>query len=78
MYNSLPESLTQCVQKNVRFFNVLEFGKEGRKIVSFAQKNNFDLIVIGSRGMGKMKEIFFGSTSNYVVHKSKIPVLIIK
>ena len=59
MYNSLPESLTQCVQKNVRFFNVLEFGKEGRKIVSFAQKNNFDLIVIGSRRMGKNERDLF-------------------
>jgi nucleotide-binding universal stress UspA family protein len=67
-----------CAKKDVGFFNVLEFGEEGRKIVSFAQKNNFDLIVIGSRGRGEMKEFFLGSTSNYVAHKSKIPVLIIK
>jgi len=49
-------------------------------IVKFAhtKKNKFDLIVIGSRGMGSAKEIFLGSTSNYVLHKSKIPVLIVK
>ncbi len=67
-----------CTKKDVKFVHKLEFGEEGRKIVSFAKKNNFDLIVLGSRGRGKMKEIFLGSTSNYVVHKSKIPVLIVK
>jgi nucleotide-binding universal stress UspA family protein len=34
--------------------------------------------VIGSRGMGAVKEIFLGSVSNYVLHKSKKPVLIVK
>jgi len=57
---------------------VIEFGVEGQTIVSFADYNNFDLIVIGSRGMGKIREVFLGSTSNYVLHTSKIPVLIIK
>ena len=67
-----------CTKKGVEFLGVIEFGEEGRTIVSFAHKNNFDLIVIGSRGMGKLKELFLGSTSNYVVHSSKIPVMIIK
>ncbi len=67
-----------CTKKNVEFLDVIEYGDEGSTIVSFAQKNDFDLIVMGSRGMGKLKEIFLGSTSNYVVHLSKIPVLIIK
>jgi len=67
-----------CTKKNVKFLDSIEFGEEGRTIVSFADKNNVDLIVIGSRGMGKMGELFLGSTSNYVMHSSKIPVLIIK
>lgn len=65
-------------KKNVEFLDVIEYGDEGSTIVSFAQKNDFDLIVIGSRGMGKLKEVFLGSTSNYVVHSSKIPVTIVK
>ena len=49
-------------------------------IVRFAhsRKNKFDLIVIGSRGNGVVKDLFFGSVSDYVVHKSKIPVLVVK
>ncbi|MFQ5782494.1 MAG: universal stress protein [Nitrosopumilus sp.] len=67
-----------CTRKKVEFLDVIEYGEEGRTIVDFAQKYNFDLIVIGSRGMGKIGELFLGSTSNHVVHSSKIPVLVIK
>ncbi|MCI4433735.1 MAG: universal stress protein, partial [Nitrosopumilus sp.] len=54
------------------------YGHEGPKIINYANNKSFDIIVLGSRGMGSIKEIFFGSTSNYVLHKSKIPVLIVK
>jgi nucleotide-binding universal stress UspA family protein len=67
-----------CTKNGVNFLDVVEFGEEGSTIVSFAQKNNFDLIVMGSGGLGKIGEIFLGSTSNHVVHLSKIPVLIVK
>ena len=53
-------------------------GNSGKKIVDFTEKYNFDMIVMGSRGMGSAKEVFLGSTSNHVLHKSKIPVLIVK
>jgi len=74
----MPTAKAMCTKKGVEFLDVVEYGEEGRTIVSFAQKNNFDLIVIGSRGMGTLGELFLGSTSNYVLHKSKIPVLIVK
>ena len=59
-------------------FDVIEYGEEGQTIVSFAEKNNYDMIVVGSRGMGIVKESFLGSTSSHVVHDAKIPVLVVK
>ena len=53
-------------------------GHTGSEIVKFAKKGNFDMIVIGARGMGGAKEAFLGSTSNYVMHKTKVPVLVVK
>lgn len=53
-------------------------GHTGSEIVKFAKKGKFDMIVIGARGMGGAKQAFLGSTSNYVVHKTKIPVLVVK
>jgi len=67
-----------CAQNGILFYEKILHGDEGPKIVKFAHDKNFDLIVIGSRGMGLLKEMFLGSTSNYVLHKSKIPVLVVK
>ena len=53
-------------------------GHTGSEIVKFAEKGKYDMIVIGARGVGGAKEAFLGSTSNYVMHKTKIPVLVVK
>ena len=53
-------------------------GHTGSEIVRFAEKGKYDMIVIGARGMGGAKEAFLGSTSNYVMHKTKVPVLVVK
>jgi nucleotide-binding universal stress UspA family protein len=66
-----------CTKKSVEFYDVIRYGEEGQTIVSFAKKNKYEMIVVGSRGMGSIKETFLGSTSNYVVHKSRIPVLVV-
>ena len=68
----------KCAVNEVNFVDIIEFGKEGPRIVSYAKKNNFDLIVMGSRGLGSFREFFLGSTSTYVMHESSLPVLIIK
>ena len=53
-------------------------GHTGSEIVKFAKNGKFDMVVIGARGIGGAKETFLGSTSNYVMHKTKIPVLVVK
>jgi nucleotide-binding universal stress UspA family protein len=57
---------------------IIPGGDPGYDIVKFAKKTNADIIVIGARGLNPLKEMFLGSVSNYVLHKSKIPVLIVK
>ena len=42
------------------------------------KKNKIDMIVIGARRMGFAREVLLGSISNYVIHKSKMPVLLVK
>ena len=75
---SLEKAKVRSAQNGILFKNKIAYGDTGPKIVGFARKNGFDLIVIGSRGRGLVKETFLGSTSNYVVHKSQIPVMICK
>ena len=74
----MKKAKLKAAQKGILFYDRTSYGDDGKRIVDIAQRKNFDLIVIGSRGMGAAKEIFLGSTSNYVLHKSKKPVLIVK
>lgn len=68
----------RCAQNGVVFHSKTITGDSATEILSFSQKNKFDIIVIGARGLGSVKEVFLGSVSHAVVHKSKIPVVVIK
>ena len=52
----------------------------GYDIVTFAEgkRNAIDLIVMARRGSLLPKEAFPGSTTNFVIHKSKVPVLLVR
>ena len=67
-------------QNGIVFKEKLMRGDIGYNIIKLAhnKKEKFNLIVIGNRGRGSIKEMFFGSVSNYVIHASKIPVLLVK
>ncbi len=68
-----------AAKHGIVFKEKLMRGEIGYNIIKMAHgKENFDMIVMGSRGRSSAKEIFFGSTSNYVIHTSKIPVVIVK
>lgn len=69
----------QKVEKNgVVFKWKTAGGKPGDAILNVSKGSNADMIVIGARGLGAAKEKFFGSTSNYVMHKATKPVLVVK
>jgi len=74
----MKKAKTRSAQNGILFYDKIMYGNEGSRIIKFAHEKNFDLIVIGSRGLSSIKEAFLGSTSNYVLHKSKIPVLLVK
>jgi len=77
----LGAAKVRCAKKGVLFKQKILGGSDpGYDIIRYAhsKKNKFNLIVIGARGRGLAREFFFGSVSNYVVHKTKIPVLIVK
>ena len=57
---------------------VIQFDMAFDGIMKISQKNNVDLIVMGSHGASGFKEMFIGSNAEKVVRSSDIPVLIIK
>jgi len=76
--NIMKESKKRSSKNDVKFQEKIIRGSAGSDIVKFAEDNNFDLIAIGARGIGSVKEAFLGSVSHYITHRSKVPVLIIK
>ena len=52
-------------------------GNPGEEIIKRSKEGKFDLIVMGSSGLG-LRRYLLGSVSTRVVNESKIPVLIIK
>lgn len=74
----MKKAKLKSAQNGILFLDRTSYGDSEKRIVDIAERKNFDLIVIGSRGMGSAKELFLGSTSNYVLHKSKKPVILVK
>lgn len=56
---------------------VLE-GNPAKVLVDFANERDTDMIVMGSRGLSGLQEVFLGSVSNYVVQHANCPVFIVK
>ena len=74
----MTKAKKRAAQNGIVFSDDVIYGDEGPKIINYATGKKFDIIIIGSRGQSGLKETFLGSTSNFVLHKSKIPVLIVK
>lgn len=75
LMNAVEEKLHALPNKTRTF--VLE-GSPSHTIVEFIKQNDSDLVVMGSRGLSGLQELFLGSVSHYVVQKSTCPVYIVK
>jgi len=53
-------------------------GHAVEEIVRAATEGNFDLIVIGARGISHIREILLGSVTDGVIHHVHCPVLVVK
>ncbi len=66
-----------ALDPNVVHYDVITpEGRAGVELVRIAE--DADLLVVGSRGEGAAHELLLGSVSNYCVHHSRCPVVIIR
>lgn len=56
----------------------VEIGNPPDVILKFAEKDHYDLIIIGNRGLNPVQRMFLGSVSIKVVSLAHCPVLLIK
>jgi nucleotide-binding universal stress UspA family protein len=62
---------------NLTVFTRLEHGHPDEVITETAKLGEFDIIVIGSRGLGR-RDFALGSVSSRVAENATCPVLIVK
>jgi nucleotide-binding universal stress UspA family protein len=74
----LERAKVLAAKKGILFRYVITYGSPVEQILAIAKSKKLDLIVIGARGKGRIVELFLGSVSNAILHKSAIPVLIVK
>jgi len=74
----LDSAKEYCEKQEIQFTSEVLQGSPASKIAEFAEKQNVDLIVIGSRGLGGIKGKILGSVANSIVHESKVSVLVVK
>lgn len=75
----LAEAVKVAKKKtNLKVSTRLLKGRPADEIVRLAKEEGFDIIVLGSRGLGGTEELFLGSVSDRVADKSACPVLIVK
>ncbi len=56
----------------------IELGRPARQIVSFAEDNEIDQIVMGSHGRSGVTRILLGSVAESVVRRAPMPVTIVR
>jgi nucleotide-binding universal stress UspA family protein len=74
----LEDAKYRAAKRGILLKYAIVFGSPVEQILNIAKSKKCDLIVIGARGKGRVREFFLGSVSNAVLHSSTIPVLLVK
>lgn len=56
----------------------VDIGDPARQITTFSKQGQYDLIVMGSRGLSPIKEVLLGSVSERVARWAMCPVTIVR
>jgi nucleotide-binding universal stress UspA family protein len=76
---NILDKCKQIAEKSgVKIETVIAEGDAASNIVVYARNGGFDTIIMGSRGVGRFKEMVLGSVSNKVLHHAKCSVMIVK
>jgi len=87
VYGRGMENKAKEINEHTKFYleNEVEYttsmilgSNPSRALRTIAERENFDLIIVGSRGLGSKASILLGSVSRRVVANAKCNVLVVK
>lgn len=84
--DDLKKPAQRILKESLKFFEDYKgeisakylIGDPGNMIIKEVEKENYDLVVMGSRGLGTFSRAMLGSISNKVLNHVKTNVLIVK
>ncbi len=65
-------------KNNIEAKTIFKEGHPAHTISEVANDEEYDMVVIGSRGLGGLKKLFLGSVSSAVIQEVKCNVLVVK
>ncbi|WP_100406054.1 universal stress protein [Bacillus solitudinis] len=72
-------NVEECLlENNIDYKIHILHGEPGPTLVEFANKDKYDCVVLGSRGLNNLQSMVLGSVSHKVAKRVNSPVLIVK
>ena len=79
MRESIDAAVTKLKSHGVKSQGrIMEHTNVALAIISESEKGSYDFIVVGSRGLGRLKSLFLGSVARAIANSSKTNVLIVR
>lgn len=66
----------EALKRNIALTEKILYGNTSKELLDFMDEKNFDVVIMGRRGITKTKNNSLGSVSNALVQNAKIPVLV--
>jgi len=74
----LEKARARAMEQNVPITTHISQGHAGNEILSFAENQKIDLIIVGSHGKGQADRLLLGSISNYVITHGTISAMVVR
>ncbi len=74
----LEKARARALEKKVPVTTHITQGHAGNEILSFAENQKIDLIIVGSHGKGQADRLLLGSISNYVITHGTISAMVVR
>jgi nucleotide-binding universal stress UspA family protein len=74
----LEQAKKYAADKSITAITHMKQGHAGSEVVTLADKENVDLIMVGSHGKSQADRLLIGSVSTYVVTHSKVTTMVVR
>ena len=74
----INEAVVAAQTRGIEVTGEILEGNIAGEIISYAKKNNVDMIIAGTKGHGELKELLMGSVARSLVSLAHVPVLLVK